>query len=103
MSTNNINLLMLLLQEKKYPYFEYEELEAFLESNNNNVYLTASKLCLMKADMDKKIKVGPVEIEGPGATYWNNLATSYLETANNSSSGTIISGYKNQMLRADDI
>ncbi len=99
----DIELLMILLQEKKYSYFEYEELEALLQSNNNDVYLTASKLCLMKADGDKKIKVGPVEIEGPGATYWINLSNDYLLTSKSKNTDTVspTTGYKSMMLRAD--
>lgn len=99
---DNLELLKILLQEKKYPYFDDAELQALLESNDNDVYLTASKLSLMKANGDKSIKVGPITIEGPGAEYWINLSNQYTETAkNNSGSSAISSGYKTTMTRCD--
>lgn len=99
---DNLELLKILLQEKKYPYFDDAELQVLLESNDNDVYLTASKLALMKANGDKSIKVGPITIEGPGAEYWINLSNQYTETAkNNSSSSDISSGYKTMMARCD--
>lgn len=102
---DEINLLKILLQEKKYPYFSDEELTTMLAANNKNVYLTASSLCVMKADNDKEITVGPITIKGPGADYWNNLSTQYAAIAskNSSSNGTITNGYKHRMNRADDI
>lgn len=98
---NNIELLKILLQEKKYPYFDDAELQVLLESNNNDVYLTASKLALMKANGDKSIKVGPITIEGPGAEYWINLSNQYAETAKNNGTSNISSGYKTMMVRGD--
>lgn len=97
---DSLQLLKLLLQEKKYPYFSNEELSLMLESNNNDVYATASKLSLMKADGDKKIKIGPIEIEGPGADYWINLSKEYISKATSSS---ITSGYKTSMRRSDEV
>ena len=99
---DNIELLKILLQEKKYPYFDDVELQALLEFNNNDVYLTASKLSLMKANGDKSIKVGPITIEGPGAEYWINLSNQYAETVKNNNSGSdVYSGYKTMMVRCD--
>lgn len=97
---DSIQLLKLLLQEKKYPYFSDEELTLMLEANNNDVYATSSKLCLMKADGDKKIKIGPIEIEGPGADYWINLSKEYSSKAS-SQPNSNISGYKTSMNRSD--
>lgn len=96
---DSLQLLKLLLQEKKYPYFSDEELTLLLESNNNDVYLTASKLCIMKADGDKKITVGPITIEGPGADYWLNLSKDYLSKSTSTSITT--GGYKTSMSRSD--
>lgn len=96
---DSLQLLKLLLQEKKYPYFSDEELTLMLESNNNDVYATASKLCLMKADGDKKVKVGPIEIEGPGSEYWINLSKDYEKKA----ASKVVNGgaYKTSMRRSD--
>jgi len=98
---DNLELLKILLQEKKYPYFDDAELQVLLESNDNDVYLTASKLALMKANGDKSIKVGPITIEGPGAEYWINLSNQYTETSKSNNSTIISSGYKTMMARCD--
>ncbi|WP_346880560.1 hypothetical protein [Clostridium sp. UBA3061] len=98
---DNLELLKILLQEKKYPYFDDTELQVLLESNDNDVYLTASKLALMKANGDKSIKVGPITIEGPGAEYWINLSNHYNETSKNNNSSIVSSGYKTTMARCD--
>jgi len=98
---DNLELLKILLQEKKYPYFDDAELQVLLESNDNDVYLTASKLALMKANGDKSIKVGPITIEGPGAEYWINLSNQYAETAKSNNSSIVSSGYKTMMARCD--
>ena len=99
MSATTIELLKILLQEKKYPYFSDDELTIMLTSNQEDVYATASKLCLMKADGDKKITVGPITIEGPGADYWINLSKDYEKKVNTSSITS--GGYKTSMSRSD--
>lgn len=71
--------LKILLLESKYPFFDDNDLNLFLEENENNVYLTASILCYLKADVDKRIKIGPIEIEGPGIEFWINLSGKYSE------------------------
>jgi len=98
---DNLELLKILLQEKKYPYFDDAELQVLLESNDNDVYLTASKLALMKANGDKSIKVGPITIEGPGAEYWINLSNQYTETSKSNNSSIVSSRYKTTMARCD--
>lgn len=98
----SIQLLKLLLQEKKYPHFSDDELNLMLNDNNGDVYATASELSLMKADGDKKIKVGPIEIEGPGADYWINLSREYASKATSTSNSNII-GDKTSMSRSDEI
>lgn len=72
-----LNKLKILLLENKYPFFSDEELQLFLDENNNKVYKTASILCHLKADGDKKIVVGPITIEGPGDDFWINLSEKY--------------------------
>ncbi len=98
---DNLELLKILLQEKKDPYFDDAELQVLLESNDNDVYLTASKLALMKANGDKSIKVGPITIEGPGAEYWINLSNQYTETSKSNNSSIVSSRYKTTMARCD--
>lgn len=99
----NIKKLKILLQEEKYPYFDDDFLNVMLEENNNNVYKTASNLCLIKSDGDQKVTVGPITIEGPDASYWSNLAQQFLSMTNNNNnndednSQTV--GYKTSMKR----
>ena len=102
-----LNKLKILLLENNYPFFSDEELQLFLDENNNKVYKTASILCHLKADGDKKIVVGPITIEGPGADFWINLSEKYskqsdeLETEkddNVSSSGYYINRMQRRWL-----
>jgi hypothetical protein len=101
---DDLTLLKLLIQEKKYPYFTDEELQGFLEINKGNVKETASKLCLMKADMEKSIKVGPITIENPSPEYWTNLSNQYLSEyqKDNSDTSTSSGYYNTSMKRADE-
>lgn len=94
----NLTKLKLLIQEKKYPYFTDEELNNYLEIYFD-VKLTAAKLCLMKADMEKSIKVGPITIENPEPAFWINLSNQYMAEYQ-VSNGT--SYYKSSMKRADE-
>lgn len=96
---DDIELLQMLLQEEKYPYFDEDKLEAYLDLHSGDCYSAASELCLMKADGDKKIKVGPIEIEGPGADYWLTLSKKYAEKSLGTQNKP--SGYKTNMKRVD--
>ena len=60
---DDLELLKVLILESKYPLFSDEELNAFLELNENNIYKTASELCIMKADGEESITVGPITIK----------------------------------------
>lgn len=104
MSLTPLEVLKINLNESQYPVFEDEELENLLAVNGNNVLKASWRGCLMKANTDSKIKVGPIEIENADPDYWNNLATIYqadylVEQAelNPVSKG----GYKTSMRRAD--
>lgn len=90
--------LKILLQEAEYPAFTDEELNAFLNDNEGNVYLTASELCLIKANKDSKITVGPITIESAGPDYWIKLSETYSIKANKSNNDTT-SGYITRMKR----
>ena len=98
-----INKLKILLLENKYPFFSDEELQLFLDENDNDVYTTASTLCYLKADGDKKVTVGPITIESAGAEFWINLAERYskksIELANKNNLTTSSSGYINRLKR----
>ena len=76
---DEIQKLKILLLESKYPLFTDEELTVFLEDNENNVYKTASELCLLKADNDKSVTVGPIKIESAGSEFWLKLSEKYAE------------------------
>lgn len=100
-----VNKLKILLLESKYPFFTDEELQLFLDENNNKVYKTAATLCYLKADGDSKVTVGPITIESAGADFWINLAEQYSKKAsqiendsdNNSSNSDAY--YINHMIR----
>lgn len=96
---DDLELLSLLVQEAQYPQFSEDELEAMLKLNDNNVYLTASTICKMKANGDKKITVGPITIEGPGADYWLNLSEEYSVKGAKTNSSSTTSGYITRMKR----
>lgn len=99
-----LKLLKVLLQESKYPRFSDDELSMFLTANKKNVYKTASELCILKADDDQEVTVGPIKIKGPGADYWTNLSDKYAVMAKSTGEGSPnSSGYKTRMERADDI
>lgn len=98
---DDLTLLKLLIQEKKYPYFTDDELTGFLIVNGSNIKLTAAKLCLMKADGEKSIKLGPITIENPGPEYWANLYKQYMSEYKKENAA---SGYYNtSMKRADEV
>lgn len=90
---DEIQKLKILLLESKYPLFTDEELMVFLEDNGENVYKTASELCLLKADNDKSVTVGPIKIESAGSEFWLKLSEKYAEKcaeeqSNSGSSGS---------------
>ena len=103
---SDLTKLKVLLKEDEYPQFSDNELNMFLEENDGDVYLTASELCYLKADGDKRIIIGPITIENPGADFWESLALRYkaksteLKQSLNGSSGGLSRG---RMRRADDI
>ncbi|CAL83891.1 hypothetical protein FDF29_06520 [Clostridium botulinum] len=104
MTLTSLEILKINLNENRYPVFSDEELNNLLAVNDNDVLKASWRGCLMKANTDKKIKVGPIEVENADPDYWNNLAAMYQadylqEQANvNPSKAT---GYKTSMRRAD--
>ncbi|UZQ49108.1 hypothetical protein [Clostridium kluyveri] len=75
----DLEKLKLLVFESKYPYFSDEDLQNYLELYGDNIYYAASQLCLMKMDIEKSIKVGPITVENPEPSYWKILAAKYLD------------------------
>lgn len=98
-----LDTLKINLNESQYPVFSDEELENLLAVNDNNVLKASWRGCLMKANTDSKIKVGPIEIENADPDYWNNLATmyqdEYLEEQKKLNQGLGV--FKTSMRRAD--
>ena len=97
-----LDKLKILLLEDKYPFFSDEQLNLFLDDNKNDVYKTASELCYLKADGDKKVTVGPITIESAGADFWNNLAEKYarkVDELSSNNNSTLSGGYKNRLQR----
>lgn len=98
-----LDTLKINLNESQYPIFSDEELKNLLAVNDNNVLKASWRGCLMKANTDSKIKVGPIEIENADSDYWNNLAAmyqaDYLEEQQKLDSGLGV--FKTSMRRAD--
>ena len=98
-----LDTLKINLNESQYPVFSDEELQRLLEVKDNNVLKASWRGCLMKANTDSKIKVGPIEIENADPDYWMNLATMYQNDylAEQAKLNPTIGGYKTSMRRAD--
>lgn len=96
---DKLKKIKILLQESEYPAFTDEELSSFLEDNEGNVYLTASELCLLKANKDTKVVVGPITIESPGQEYWIKLSETYSVKGSKSNTESVANGYITRMKR----
>ncbi|MBB6623824.1 hypothetical protein H7E67_10335 [Clostridium gasigenes] len=96
-----IELLKFNLQERQYPYFNEEELQMLLETNDNNVLKASFKGCTLKATADDGINVGPIKTAS-NREYWIGMADQYKAEYERSLSGTNNGvGYKTSMKRAD--
>ena len=98
---DNLEKLKILILEEQYPRFTDEQLQSFLDDNKGNVYATAADLCLLKANTEKKIKVGPITIENADPSFWMSLQSKYMaasfnvpEDPDNPSGGNISGGSK---------
>ena len=80
---DNLEKLKILILEEQYPRFTDEQLQSFLDDNKGNVYATAADLCLLKANTEKKIKVGPITIENADPEFWMILQSKYMTAALN--------------------
>lgn len=100
MAATNIEVLKFNLQERQYPYFDEEELNLLLETNDNSVNKASWKGCLLKSTADDGVSLGPLKTES-NREYWLGLAKEYESDFRNE--GTVITtgGYKTRMKRAD--
>lgn len=103
--TNDMyTLLQLNLMEKEYPFFEKEDLELLFKTNGGSIPKTCWKACLLKANTDDMVKVGPIELKSSGKDYWLKLADMYRQEYEDElrKNGASTSGrYKNHMTRYD--
>lgn len=89
------------LQERQYPYFEDAEVQMLLDNNDNNVLKASYKGCLLKANADDGLTVGPLKTTS-NREYWLGLAEQYKEEFERSNSTVSTSSYYNtSMKRAD--
>lgn len=101
-----LEILKINLNESQYPVFSDEELNNLLKVNDDNILKASWRGCIMKANVDKKIKIGPVEVENADPDYWNNLASiyrdDYLKEQEDLKPKVKVTGYKTSMRRVDD-
>lgn len=71
-----LKVLKFNLQEKQYPYFSDEELQILLTNNDREIKKASYQGCLMKAQADDGINIGPLKTES-NRQYWITLAESY--------------------------
>ncbi|HDK7138936.1 hypothetical protein FDB72_10395 [Clostridium botulinum] len=96
-----IEILKFNLQERQYPYFEDEEIDVLLETNDNDINKASWKGCLFKANADDAVNMGPLKTES-NRGYWLGLAEQYKSDYERSLSGNRNNiGYKTSMRRVD--
>lgn len=80
------------LQERQYPYFSDADLIMLINNNDGDIKKASYQGCLMKAQADDGINIGPLKTES-NRSYWITLAESFKpqQTYN----------YKNSMKRVD--
>ncbi|EQB3101467.1 hypothetical protein ACYIU4_002830 [Clostridium botulinum] len=74
-----LEILKFNLQEREYPYFENEELNLLLETNDNDVKKASYQGCLMKANADDKLEVAGVKLSS-NREYWLTLSEQFKPT-----------------------
>lgn len=102
MALSNLEILKINIQEINNDTFTDEELNNLLEVCENNVNKASWRACLLKANTDKKIVIGPIEIQSFDPDYWNNLANIYYQDYISEKSSSS-SRYINNMTRCDEI
>lgn len=89
-----IEVLKFNLQERQYPYFTDVELNVLLEISDNDINKASYKGCLMKANADDSITLGPLKT-GSNREYWISLAESFKPK--------LTYNYITSMKRADEV
>lgn len=97
--TNNAELLKFNLQERKYPYFAENEIELLLQNNDNNILKASWKGCILKANADDGVSLGPIKTDS-NREYWLDLAKQY-KSEYEANINTTSTGYKTSMKRVD--
>ncbi|KEI90716.1 hypothetical protein N493_15010 [Clostridium botulinum B2 433] len=72
----SLNILKFNLQERQFSYFSDEELEMLLKNNNSDIKKASYQGCIMKAQADDGINLGPLKTES-NRSYWLTLANSF--------------------------
>lgn len=97
----SLEVLKFNLQERQYPYFDIVELQLLLENNDNNVLKASFKGCLLKANADDGLTVGPLKTAS-NREYWLGLAEQYQDEFNKGNTNISTTGYySTSMKRAD--
>ncbi|APC41062.1 hypothetical protein [Clostridium estertheticum] len=89
-----IDFLKFNLQEREYPYFEDDELELLLESNDGDIKKASHQGCILKAAADDKLEVAGIKLSS-NREYWLTLAETFNVTAEPGN------GYITSMKRVD--
>ncbi|EQB4335424.1 hypothetical protein ACYJ2V_001111 [Clostridium botulinum] len=71
-----LHVLKFNLQERQFPYFSDEELEMLLENNDSDIKKASYQGCIMKAQADDGVNLGPLKTES-NRSYWLTLANSF--------------------------
>lgn len=71
-----LEILKFNLQERQYPYFSDAELEMLLDNNDSDVKKASYQGCIMKAQADDGVNIGPLKTES-NREYWLSLAESF--------------------------
>lgn len=88
----SLEVLKFNLQERQYPYFDDTELQLLLTSNDNNVLKASFKGCLLKANADDGVTVGPLKTTS-NREYWLGLADQYQDEFNKGNTNISTNGY----------
>lgn len=94
----SLEILKFNLQERQFPYFNDSELNMLIENNDGNIQKASYQGCVMKAQADDGINIGPIKTES-NREYWLTLAESFKSNIINGNSGS--SPYITSMRRAD--
>lgn len=71
-----IEELKIILREKQSPFFQQEELEYYLNSNDGDIYKTAYQCFMIKAEDDSISLPGGLSLPN-NRNYWIGLAQRY--------------------------